>query len=1146
MHRIRSATMTMLLAMLVASPLATQAASPEPSPAASLISEPTAGVTVSVRAGGEPCRWELGCLAGITLTPVGSDVPALEGTIDPSADPSAPDGSLEATLAPGTYVASVKALGVTEPAAEGAPPETATTSVMGGCARTIELTAERPAVELTAAMAWDQPACGIAIEPAGPATPRPEVAQRIAEPKRTPRFTPRGAPTVRTTKDGIKLELWVQDDTLRPGQWLLAHLRASNVGDRVIRHNGEFEGLACPPVRSLVDTSDLFDPGLTWTGVAATYKKRFFRDGLLTRAGLSIPGYASSGGCSDIGQAGRLEPGDVEDMPLAGVPSYWLRDQPLPPGTIHLSVGFDGSRRADRVSVSTDVELAGDPVAYPSPGQLVDAALMSPGFIETLERQPDPRDWVNTNIAWWKKRPYPPQQRLLGARDAPGGILEVGLFFDDSDDSAPFALSAVIDPWTAESYGVSAWPGWVTPRSEAAEAGTSVAPASAVIGTVVGTAVPTTSPSHLPSGEPQVDLVRDERFELTLSTPRSVWTVGEPIRIDTTLAYVGSQPEITVTGSSSGLVRFRIDQLDGDLSAGSFMNLDRQPYQFLAGEVRSIPFDKGGGYTPGAPDAPFWLAWINDYDLRPPAGSYRITAELHYSHPSLGPDDAMPTATLVIDVQDDATASAEPSVPATAKPPVETWTSEGIKATSDLKAIAEANGWTIDQAKADERASQAVAGISGAVFEEQPDIYIGGALSEEPGGAPSLYIKGPAPQWVLDLVATAGGPIIVVDEQPYSFDELDARKDRVHQALVDAGYPNVATGVNITGGGVIPVSLLSVAGLPSDPEAILAFVPEELRADVQLDVTIAPPRPSAPPGTWGPLAVVYQPAGFGPGVGLGAVTLRIGEACVWTESKQGRYRATLVFEGDRVDWRPADRRIVFTDRRGATVRLSDGDRIEGGGASLWPPRGPEGVGQVAPTPEPGRRWDPSLDDAWLQEPDASCPERLFFLSEASVREDESVVGHSTSRGNDPSAAPVERAQDDEVDDSGDDERGEHRRPERRVVDALALIGQPEQVRADRPSDTTGCDGAGAPKRCDGPVGDVVRDHREHRWPEHQRTMAEDTEEEHRQPDEEERLSDAEGREVSKGDKEQTQRPVGHVVPPVPPGWLPFVGHGQRV
>jgi hypothetical protein len=330
---------------------------------------------------------------------------------------------------------------------------------MGGCATMLEVAPGQPTTQVTAAMNWNQPACGIGVEPRETA-PRPEIAKRIREPDRTPRFRPRGSPTVTTTQDGIKLELWVKDTTLEPGELLLAHLRVSNVGDRVIRHNGRFVDLDCPPITTRADTADLFDPGLTWTGVAATYKARFFRDGLLTRAGFSIPRYARGNGCGDVGQAGRLEPGDVEDIPLAGLPSYWLRDQPLPPGTIHLSAGFEGSRRSDRVSVSTDVELAGDPVAYPSPGQLVDAALSTPGFIETLERLPDPREWANTHVSFWPKPPYPLQPRLEGARDAPDGILEVTQFLSGRDDSMPFVVTAVIDPWTAESYGASAWPGW--------------------------------------------------------------------------------------------------------------------------------------------------------------------------------------------------------------------------------------------------------------------------------------------------------------------------------------------------------------------------------------------------------------------------------------------------------------------------------------------------------------------------------------------------------------------------------------------------------------------------------------------------------------------------------------------------------------
>ena len=125
------------------------------------------------------------------------------------------------------------------------------------------------------------------------------------------------------------------------------------------------------------------------------------------------------------------------------------------------------------MAVSTDVELAGEPVTYPSPGQLVDAALSTPGFIETLERLPDPKDWANAHVSSWMKKPYPPQPRLEGARDAPEGILEIIQFFAGSGPRGPFMVEAVIDPWTAESFGASAWPGWVTPRSEAEEAAAS-------------------------------------------------------------------------------------------------------------------------------------------------------------------------------------------------------------------------------------------------------------------------------------------------------------------------------------------------------------------------------------------------------------------------------------------------------------------------------------------------------------------------------------------------------------------------------------------------------------------------------------------------------------------------------------------------
>ncbi len=75
------------------------------------------------------------------------------------------------------------------------------------------------------------------------------------------------------------------------------------------------------------------------------------------------------------------------------------------------------------------------------------------------------------------KKPYPPQPRLEGARDAPDGIIEIMQFFTGSDAGTPFMVNAVIDPWTAESFGASAFPGWVTPGTATAD-DSRVAPAA--------------------------------------------------------------------------------------------------------------------------------------------------------------------------------------------------------------------------------------------------------------------------------------------------------------------------------------------------------------------------------------------------------------------------------------------------------------------------------------------------------------------------------------------------------------------------------------------------------------------------------------------------------------------------------------------
>ena len=154
----------------------------------------------------------------------------------------------------------------------------------------------------------------------------------------------------------------------------------------------------------------------------------------------------------------------------------------------------------------------------------------------------------------------------------------------------------------------------------------------------------------------------------------------------------------------------------------------------------------------------------------------------------------------------------------------------------DLALVAQSKGWTLEQAAADHRAAEEVGRIAERMALERPGAFVGSALAQEAGAPPTLYVKGPADNFIRDLVATSAINIVVADNQPYSFAELEARSLRVHNALVARGFRDVTTGVDITGGGVIPAGVTAAPGLPRDRGGILALLPTGLANSVQLTV----------------------------------------------------------------------------------------------------------------------------------------------------------------------------------------------------------------------------------------------------------------------------------------------------------------------
>jgi hypothetical protein len=265
-----------------------------------------------------------------------------------------------------------------------------------------------------------------------------------------PNYRPTGPPSAKVRERGVRVELWVDDTTLDQGQWLKAHVRITNLRPTAIRRY-------CDGIVWTTDTSSIFDTGMEWTGVAATFKRAWLDEendliDALDEYSDYRPRNKRCGG--DIGRFFDLPPGGIIEQTVVGLPRYRLADQPLPGGTFTISSGFvpAASRRTILGNITVPVTLAGGPVVHPTPGSLVDRALETPGFNTWLEQVPDPTLWINAYGGWWDQPPYPTQARFDAARAAPNGILEIGLF----RDIAPGFGQVVVDPWTSDTFGFTA------------------------------------------------------------------------------------------------------------------------------------------------------------------------------------------------------------------------------------------------------------------------------------------------------------------------------------------------------------------------------------------------------------------------------------------------------------------------------------------------------------------------------------------------------------------------------------------------------------------------------------------------------------------------------------------------------------------
>jgi hypothetical protein len=130
--------------------------------------------------------------------------------------------------------------------------------------------------------------------------------------------------------------------------------------------------------------------------------------------------------------------------------------------------------------------------------------------------------------------------------------------------------------------------------------------------------------------------VSDDRFELTMVSPKLVWTDKEPIEIGATLAYLGEEP-VTIWHSDQSPVDFALRSIDGPYDTTPVSDLMCGRSEFGPGGVGLYPFAKSGSYDPQGELGKFWRAWFRQPELLLPVGTYQIIA--YAEHGASGCDD---------------------------------------------------------------------------------------------------------------------------------------------------------------------------------------------------------------------------------------------------------------------------------------------------------------------------------------------------------------------------------------------------------------------------------------------------------------------------------------------------------------------------
>jgi hypothetical protein len=280
-------------------------------------------------------------------------------------------------------------------------------------------------VVAAAAPAWAQ--SPEATEPA--ATPPPTIGPHF------PASLGDGSPTMSAERDGLLLEVWLDQTSLPVGARLDALVRVSNKGTSNVLWQTNICGTG--PAATTIAPSRPPDTGMAWTGKAATFERKLLDNVLAPEVLWDATTIGTAHMACDLWSAIEpFKPGNVAEMTVA----WDAVDQPgrpIVPGPATVTSTFETWKprhrpaepgRPDQALVaSTTIEITGEMGDTVPIARYADAALSSGWFRHWIEtRKAPPLSWHPYAFHWPNDEGvYPDDPRYAGVTD---GAVDIGMF----------------------------------------------------------------------------------------------------------------------------------------------------------------------------------------------------------------------------------------------------------------------------------------------------------------------------------------------------------------------------------------------------------------------------------------------------------------------------------------------------------------------------------------------------------------------------------------------------------------------------------------------------------------------------------------------------------------------------------------------